>query len=147
MIILDSNVLLYSAHLDFAQHQTAKTFLETELKNKEFIGIPWVSILAFIRLSTNLKTLKVRLSPQQALDRVDVWLNHPNVSTPEPGPRHFQIMQTLILAAGQAANLTNDAHLAAIAIERNARMVSFDQDFARFSGLKLQIPRALKTAF
>ena len=140
MIILDSNVLLYSAHLDFVQHLTAKAFLEQQLRNYESVGIPWVSILAFIRLSTNLKTLIIRLSPQQALDRVDVWLNHPNVSTPEPGKRHFQIMQSLILAAGQAANLTNDAHLAAIAIERNATMVSFDQDFARFSGLKLEIP-------
>ena len=145
MIILDSNVLLYSAHLDFVQHPTAKTFLENQLRGNESIGIPWVSILAFIRLSTNLKTLKIRLSPKQALDRVDVWLNHPNVSTPEPGKRHFQIMQSLILAAGQAANLTNDAHLAAIAIERNATMVSFDQDFARFSGLRLQIPHALAT--
>ena len=140
MIILDSNVLLYSAHLDFPQHQTAKIFLGAQLKENQAIGMPWVSILAFIRLSTNLKTLKTRLSPQQALVQVDVWLNHPNVSTPEPGKRHFQIMQALILAAGQAANLTNDAHLAAIAIERNATMVSFDQDFARFSGLKLQVP-------
>lgn len=140
MIILDSNVLVYSVHLDFSQHQTAKKFLQTQLKENESIGIPWVSILAFIRLSTNLKTLQVRLSPQQALDRVELWLNHPNISTPEPGKRHFQIMQSLILAAGQAANLTNDAHLAAIAIERNATMVSFDQDFARFSGLKLQVP-------
>ena len=143
MIILDSNVLLYSVHLDFAQHQSAKAFLEFQLKDDEAIGMPWVSILAFTRLSTNLKTLKIRLSPQQALDRVEVWLNHPNVSTPEPGKHHFQIMRSLILAAGQAANLTNDAHLAAIAIERNATMVSFDQDFARFSGLKLQIPHAL----
>ena len=144
MIILDSNVLMYSVHLDFTQHQTAKTFLEARIKGDEAIGIPWISILAFIRLSTNLKTLKIRLSPQQALDRVEVWLNHPNVSTPEPGKRHFQIMRSLILTAGQAANLTNDAHLAAIAIERDATMVSFDQDFARFSGLKLQIPRALR---
>ena len=141
MIILDSNVLMYSTHLDFVQHRIAKTFLEQQLRSDELIGIPWVSMLAFIRLSTNLKTLTVRLSPQQALARVDVWLNHPNVSTPEPGKRHFQIMQALILAAGQAANLTNDAHLAAIAIERNATMVSFDHDFARFSGLKLQIPQ------
>ncbi len=143
MIILDSNVLMYWVHLDFTQHQTAKKFLEAQLKDDEPIGIPWVSILAFVRLSTNLKTLKIRLSPQLALDRVELWLNHPNVSTPEPGKRHFQIMRTLLIAAGQAANLTNDAHLAALAIERNATMISFDQDFARFSGLKLQIPRAL----
>lgn len=141
MIILDSNVLMYSTHLDFPRHQTAKAYIEQQLQNGDSIGLPWVSLLAFIRLSTNLKTLKICMLPRQALDRVDVWLKHPNVTTPEPGKYHFEIMQSLILAADQAANLTNDAHLAAIAIERNATLVSFDQDFARFSGLKLHIPK------
>ncbi len=143
MIILDSNVLMYSMHLDFEKHSVAKRYLTRQLQSGESIGLPWVSLLAFIRLSTNLKTLTIRLSPQQALDQVELWLNHPNVSTPEPGRRHFQIMHQLILSAGQAANLTNDAHLAAIAIERNATMVSFDQDFARFSGLKSVVPHVL----
>jgi uncharacterized protein len=140
MIILDSNVLMYSLHTDFIQHPIARSFLQRQLQSIETIGLPWVSVLAFIRLSTSLKTLQHRLTPSQALDQVNLWLNHPRVSTPEPGRRHFQIMQSLLLSAGQAANLTNDAHLAAIAIERDATMVSFDHDFARFSGLRLQVP-------
>ena len=141
MIILDTNVLVYAVNADSPMHSIARGFVEVKLSQEE-VGLPWLSIVGFIRITTLPNVLKVRLSVSQSLAHVDQWLNHPNVATPEPGKRHFQIMQTLILAAGQAANLTNDAHLAAIAIECNATMVSFDQEFARFSGLKLQIPRA-----
>ena len=141
MIILDTNVLVYAVNADSPMHSIARGFVEVKLSQEE-VGLPWLSIVGFIRITTLPNVLKVRLSVSQSLAHVDQWLNHPNVATPEPGKRHVQIMQTLILAAGQAANLTNDAHLAAIAIERNATMVSFDQEFARFSGLKLQIPRA-----
>lgn len=140
MIILDTNVLVYAVNEDSPMHAIARSFVEAKLRSGEDIGLPWLSIIGFITITTLPNILKIRLSPSHAMAQVDRWLNHPNVSTPEPGKRHFQIMQTLILAAGQAANLTNDAHLAAIAIERNATMVSFDQDFARFSGLKLEIP-------
>ena len=37
---------------------------------------------------------------------------------------------------GTAGNLTSDAHLAALAIEREARIASCDQDFRRFPGLR-----------
>ena len=144
MIILDTNVLVYAVNADSPMHSIARSFVEAKLRSPEEIGLPWLSIIGFIRITTLPNILKIRLSASQCLAHVDQWLKHPNVSTPEPGQRHFQIMQTLILAVGQAANLTNDAYLAAIAIERNATMVSFDQDFARFSGLKLQIPQALQ---
>ena len=39
MIILDSNVLLYSVHLDFVQHQSAKAFLASQLKDDEKVEI------------------------------------------------------------------------------------------------------------
>lgn len=41
-------------------------------------------------------------------------------------------------AAGTAANLTTDAHLAALAIEHGATLASFDRDFERFAGLDFE---------
>lgn len=38
-------------------------------------------------------------------------------------------------------NLTSDAHLASVAIELGATVATFDADFHRFSGLKVEYLR------
>ena len=43
---------------------------------------------------------------------------------------------------GSAGNLSNDAHLAALAIEHNGSLCSADADFRRFPGLRLINPLA-----
>jgi predicted nucleic acid-binding protein len=45
----------------------------------------------------------------------------------------------LLVAAGTAGNLTNDAHLAALAIEHIAEVGTFDRNFKRFAGLRFQL--------
>jgi len=42
----------------------------------------------------------------------------------------------LIRHVGVAGNLSTDAHLAALAIEYQAELVSNDRDFGRFPGLR-----------
>ena len=56
-----------------------------------------------------------------------------------PTERHADILAKLLLIAGTAGNLTNDAHLAALSIEHNANMGSFDKDFKKFPGIKLDL--------
>jgi len=46
----------------------------------------------------------------------------------------------LLERAGTAGNLVGDAHLAALALEHGATVVSFDRDFARFEGVTLRRP-------
>jgi predicted nucleic acid-binding protein len=59
-----------------------------------------------------------------------------------PGERHAEILFDLLLDLGIAGNLTSDAHLAALAIEYQAELVSTDTDFARFPGLRWFNPLA-----
>jgi hypothetical protein len=40
---------------------------------------------------------------------------------------------------GSGGNLTTDAHLAALALERDAAIVTGDRDFQRFPGLGLKL--------
>lgn len=47
----------------------------------------------------------------------------------------------MLIGAGAADNLTSDAHLAALAIEHGATLLSFDRDFGRFAGLRWQLPQ------
>ena len=49
------------------------------------------------------------------------------------------MLSGLLTKAGTAANLVNDAHLAALAIEDDATLVTFDAD-GRFRGLRTERP-------
>jgi hypothetical protein len=51
-----------------------------------------------------------------------------------PGLAHERAFADLLRAVGKAGNLSNEAHLAALAIEHGATLVSFDRDFDRFDG-------------
>jgi uncharacterized protein len=64
-------------------------------------------------------------------------LAQPPATILHPGRRHLAICRELLEAAGTAGNLTNDAHLAALAIENGATLASFNGDLHRFAGLEL----------
>ena len=77
--------------------------------------------------------------PFDALAVVDDWLAAANARLLEATPRHWPILRRLLVGAGSAGNLANDVHLAALAIEHGAVLVSFDRDFERFSGLRFEL--------
>ena len=79
------------------------------------------------------------LSVADALADVQGWLGHPNARLLQPGARHIDILARLLLECGMAGNLTNDTYIAAIAIEHNAEILTFDKDFAKFTGLRYQL--------
>ena len=142
MIVIDANILIYAIDEDSTRHREAKLWLERTLSGKEMIGLAWVVALAFLRLSTRAAISARPLSIEDALDVLEEWLDHPNVTILQAGPRHAQILRSLLLRTGTGGNLTTDAHLAALAIEHGALLCSFDHDFARFPGLKWCEPLA-----
>lgn len=95
--------------------------------------MPWVSLLGFIRISTHPRIMENPLTAEQAMAVVSTWLSPPRVVTPEPTARHGSLLAGSLAESGTGANLTNDAHLAALALELNATMVTFDRDFVRFA--------------
>ena len=140
MIIPDVNLLVYAYNADAPAHAPAKSWLEEIMNAQRPIGLPWVAILGFIRLMSHPKVLNEPLRPKAAFHHVGYWLGRAHVQILDPGPRHFSILQELLVSLGVAANLTTDAHLAAIAIEYQAELCSNDADFARFSGLRWSNP-------
>ncbi len=74
--------------------------------------------------------------PKDATRRAQSWLAVPGVQILTPGEGHAEILFGLLLRLGTAGNLTTDAHLAALALEYQAEIVSTDTDFARFPGLR-----------
>lgn len=58
----------------------------------------------------------------------------------QPTARHAYLLRGLLRETGSAGNLTTDAHLAALAIEHGAEIVSYDRDFGRFPGVRHRLP-------
>lgn len=140
MKLVDANILIYAVNSDSAHHRLAKRWLEAALSGTDPVGVPWIIVLAFLRVTTRRGLLERPLSVDDAMAYVDSWLEQPPVELVLPGPNHWAILRTLIKASGTAGNLTSDAHLAALALEGGWTLVSTDNDFRRFSNLKLLNP-------
>ena len=135
MFVVDVNLLIFAVNADSSEHTTVKTWLETEINAGTPIGMPWVALLGFVRLSINPKVLSQPLTLDQALDQVRDWLSLPNVTALEPDNNHLLHFTAACQAVNAGPNLVTDAHLAAIAQEHGATMASCDTDFGRFPGL------------
>jgi len=136
MILLDANMLLYAVNRDAPHHAAARTWLETALSGNQPVGLAWVVILAFLRISTNRRIFEHPLEIEQATQFIDEWLEQPVTSIVLPGQNHWRILQNLVHQTGTGGNLTTDAHIAALCLEHGASIASTDNDFKRFAGLK-----------
>jgi toxin-antitoxin system PIN domain toxin len=130
--VVDANVLLYAVSERSAQHEAAKRWLTTALSKTEAVALPWLSLLAFMRVATNPQIFPRPLTVDEATATVEAWLGAPCAIALEPYPRHLPVLSGLLARAGIAGNLTNDAHLSALALEHGAEVVTFDRDLARF---------------
>ncbi|MFN2609852.1 MAG: type II toxin-antitoxin system VapC family toxin [Actinomycetota bacterium] len=140
MKLPDVNLLLYAVDTSASRHAAARRWLEEQLSGSETFALAWVVLLAFLRLGTNPGIFDKPLKVAEALDLVDEWLSQPPSTVVHPTQRHASILRELLEPMGTAANLTTDAHLAALSIEHGAQLCSCDSDFARFSGVRWHDP-------
>ena len=140
MVVPDANVLLYAVNSASAHHEESLEWLERSLAGAEAVGFSWVVLLAFIRVSTNRSVLPEALDVDESTAQVLDWLGAPAAVQLEPTARHAEVLRGLLLDSGTAGNLTTDAHLAALAVEHGGRVVSYDRDFGRFTGVPHQLP-------
>jgi uncharacterized protein len=140
VIVPDVNLLVFAYNQDAPEHAGARDWWEGALDGSRSVGLPWLSILGFVRLMTHRSVAIRPMSPAAALGVVRSWLALPEVSILQPGPRHLDILEESFAALGTAGRMTSDAHLAALAIEYQAELHSNDADFARFPGLRWRNP-------
>jgi toxin-antitoxin system PIN domain toxin len=143
MIVPDLNILLHAHNTDAAEHASAKKWWTGVLTGPTSVGLAWVVILGFLRITTRRTVFARPLAVAEATGIVREWLAMPAVEIITPGEEHADILLALIDAAGTAGNLTTDAHLAALAIEYRAQIASTDYDFARFPKLRWFNPISL----
>jgi toxin-antitoxin system PIN domain toxin len=142
VILVDANLLIYSYFSASPQHQHAKEWLDEQLNGFIAVGLPWPSLLAFVRLVTNPRIFRQAISSTDAWRQVLDWLACEPAWIPQPTERHAEVLGSLISLPGMHANLVMDAHLAALAIEHGLTLCSTDSDFARFPDLRWTNPLA-----
>jgi uncharacterized protein len=135
MILPDVNVWLHAVNAGAAQHGTASAALKQAYQAGP-VALCWPALLGFLRLSTRAGILPRPLAVEQALDVMRAWLAHPASVVVQPSNQHAAVLSGLLLGAGRGGPLVSDAHLAALAIEHGATLLSFDADFAGFAGLR-----------
>jgi toxin-antitoxin system PIN domain toxin len=140
MILADANLLIYAIDRDAPHHRRAHAWLVSIMSDVTPVALAWIVILAFLRITTRTGIMRNPLTPEQAIRYVDSWLAQPHVVIAWPGEKHWPIFRSLLLASGTAGNLTSDAHLAAIAIEKGATIHTADNDFRRFAGIRVFNP-------
>ena len=142
MILVDVNLLLYATNVSASQHGAAREWLDRQLVETPRVGLPWATLLGFLRLATNARVVTRPLTMPAAWRQVSQWLECEPVWIPLPTERHADVLGKLLAEPSVYGNLVPDAHLAALAIEHGLTLYSTDGDFARFPELKWLNPLA-----
>lgn len=140
MKLLDVNVLLYAHDTSSIQHARCRDWLMRALQGDEHVGLPWQTLLGFVRIVTNPRAVRRPLNAADACAIVSRWLARPQAIVVEPGERYWQIFSALVARGQVHGPLVSDAALAALAIEHGATLCTTDRDFRRFDGVSLLDP-------
>ena len=136
MIIVDTNVVLDVTNRQAPHHERTYVWWQTALSGKEAIGLPWVVVMGFLRLSTNSAVFPQPYTMTEACSRVQRWFAEPIIRQVDTIGEHWQHLHRLLEETDADGKLVTDAHIAALAISRGAAVASLDNDFARFPGLR-----------
>jgi uncharacterized protein len=138
MILVDANLLIYASAPESSQHKTARGWLDGRLNGPARVGLPWPSLLAFMRIASNPRLFE-NASLEHARSQVETWLELPGTWIPGPTEEHPRILSEL-LESESSHRLVPDAHLAALALEHGLVLCSSDGDFGRFKQLRWENP-------
>ncbi len=140
MILPDTNMLLHAHNPDSVVHKQAVDWWQDCLSNTEAVGLAWIVVLGFVRISTGGRIFNGALTPTEAFEYVAEWTAYPHVHFVHPQAQHLTKVRELLESVGVAGNLTTGAHIAALAIEGGYIVHTTDTDFSRFPRIQWKNP-------
>jgi toxin-antitoxin system PIN domain toxin len=144
MILPDVNVLIYAFRKDVPQYAICRPWLDEVISGDARFGVSPVVLSAVVRLTTSPRIYKTPSAIEEAFGFCEDLLGQPHCQVVEPGERHWDIFKRLCIEADIRGPRVTDAWFAALAIEWGCDWITLDRDFARFPGLKWQVPQAAK---
>jgi toxin-antitoxin system PIN domain toxin len=142
MILPDVNVLIYAFRKDMPQHALCHAWLTRVVSGESRFGISPMALSAVVRVTTDVRIYKTPSTIEDAIGFCEDLLGQPHCQVVEPGERHWDIFKRLCITNDIRGPRVTDAWFAALAIESGCEWITFDRDYARFPGLKWQVPAA-----
>jgi toxin-antitoxin system PIN domain toxin len=140
MKLPDVNVLVGAFRQDVVGHAELRSWLEWTVAGDDVLGLTPAVMTGVVRVLTHSRVFAMPDSIAAAVEHVDRLRAAPGVIEVRPGERHWDIFRRLCIEADARGNLVSDAGHAALAIEHGATWVTLDRDFARFAGLRWEVP-------
>jgi toxin-antitoxin system PIN domain toxin len=142
MILPDVNVLIYAFRKDVPHHATCRQWLDDVVTGDARFGMSPLALAALVRVTTNPRAYRTPDSIDEAIGFCGDLLGQPHCQIVEPGERHWSIFKRLCIECDVRGPRVTDAWFAALAIEWGCEWVTLNRDYARFPGLKWQVPTA-----
>ncbi len=140
MMVLDANVLLYAYDQESELHPEARRYLERIFSGAEPVGVPLLSLSAFLRILSQRGTGSARFSLRELIAIADEWFLCDHVHLLTPGDRHWQILQRMLMEGNASGRRVTNAQIAALTIEYGGILQTNDRDFGRYPGLRWENP-------
>jgi uncharacterized protein len=143
MILPDVNVLIYAFRPEVPEHPRCRAWLQGIVDADARFGISPLALGAVARITTNQRAYSRPSSLQDVFKFSDYLLGQPHCQIVEPGERHWDIFKRLCIQTDTRGPRVTDAWYAALAIEWGCEWVTLDRDYARFPGLRWNVPEAI----
>ena len=140
LYLLDSNILLYAKMNAMPQHKAVAAWLAETVSASDSVAVCETSVLSFLRIATNPKVFDPPLPIKEAESLIRSLLSQPNVQILTSSARHFEALTAFMTKHRFDGNLVMDAHLAVLAVNTGAVLVTCDRDFKKVPYLKLLDP-------
>lgn len=142
MRLVDTNILLYGANADFAEHRCAFQHLQRQRERGAPWAVSWPIVYEFLRVATHRRVFSKPLKPDQAIQYLVDLFERDRVSILVSTERHRELLLRTIGELSQpAGNLFHDIATAVLLREHGIREIdTADSDFLQFSFLKVINP-------
>ena len=133
-------MLVYAHRGGTTEHEQIGAWLEGVVNGVNAFGLSTLVLSGVLRIITHPRVFAKPTPVDVALDFVRSLRALPNSVEVTPGPRHWEIFDSLCEATRPTGNEIPDAYHAALAIESGSEWVTTDRGFARFEGLRWRHP-------
>ena len=131
----DLNVWLALASADHSHYRQAVHYWEQQASERVLFCT--VTALGLVRLVRQPKLMgSAVMNAAEASALLQAFCQQPGVSLAAPEDDGFDLFHHFLRHGDLPARLCTDTYLAALAIAKGWRLVSFDRDFERFEGLQ-----------
>ena len=139
MDLVDHNILISAFRPDLQHHPVAREWLQRALNNGRSIRLFPTVEAGFLRVVTHSGIFNPPSGMSEASAFLHALFEVPSVEIASWTPTCRKRWLTLCAILELSGNDCNDAMLAAVALERGLRIVTFDKGFHRFADLKSKV--------